>query len=156
MCLLDEVLCWTAGAIRCRTRSHLAPGNPLRRDGRLAAVCGAEYGLQAAALHGALIAGGVAQPAGYVAALRDLELGAARLDDPAHGALEVSAFSERAEAGGLIYRFTVATAAGRALVSGRAIIALPRVPVSGGVCGRAAASPEAQAGTAATPPGLSR
>jgi len=128
MCLLDEVLSWTTDAIQCRTLSHLAPGNPLRRGGRLAGICGAEYGLQAAALHGALTAGGIAQPAGYVAALRDVELGAGRLDDPAFAVMLVSAFLDRAEAAGLIYRFSLTTGEGRPLVSGQAAIILPRGP----------------------------
>lgn len=60
MCLLDRVLAWSAGEITCAASSHLAADNPLRRDGRLGAICGIEYGLQAAALHGALVQGGVA------------------------------------------------------------------------------------------------
>ena len=46
MCLLDEVTEWSERAISCRTRSHLAPDNPLRRDGRVTGLCGIEYGLQ--------------------------------------------------------------------------------------------------------------
>ncbi len=127
MSLLDEVASWTGDAIQCRTRSHLAPDNPLRRSGRLACICGVEYGLQAAALHGALAAGGVAQPAGYVASLRAVELGAARLDDPAAGTLLVSATLDRAETAGLIYQFFLGATDGRRLMSGRASIILPRV-----------------------------
>ncbi|HUN39907.1 MAG TPA: hypothetical protein VMU81_06430 [Acetobacteraceae bacterium] len=55
MCLLDRVLGWSAAEISCIAISHLAPDNPLRRDGQLGAICGIEYGLQAAALHGALV-----------------------------------------------------------------------------------------------------
>ena len=57
MCLLDGVLSWDAAGIACRAVSHLDPANPLRQHGRLGAICGIEYGLQAAALHGALSAG---------------------------------------------------------------------------------------------------
>ena len=64
MVLLDRVEAWDTDGILCRARSHLDDDNPLRRDGRLAACCGLEYALQAAALHGALIAGGVPQRAG--------------------------------------------------------------------------------------------
>ena len=56
--LLDRVVAWSAGEIVAETRSHLEAGNPLRREGRLEMVCGIEYGLQAAALHGALLNGG--------------------------------------------------------------------------------------------------
>jgi predicted hotdog family 3-hydroxylacyl-ACP dehydratase len=90
MCLLDEVTAWSDATITCRTRSHLSPDNPLRRNGSLHVLCGIEYGLQAAALHGALLAGR-AQSAGYLAALRSVEFLAERLDDPSLGALEVSA-----------------------------------------------------------------
>ena len=126
MVLLDRVLAWDAQGIECRALSHLAPGNPLRRDGRLAACCGIEYGLQAAALHGALMAGGVAQRAGYVAALRDVALHAGRLDDPAYGELAVAARLERQEAFGIVYGFAVHSSTGAPLVSGRASISLPR------------------------------
>ena len=57
MCLLDRVAAWSAADITCGASSHLSPDNPLRRDGRLGAICGIEYGLQAAALHGASCAG---------------------------------------------------------------------------------------------------
>jgi predicted hotdog family 3-hydroxylacyl-ACP dehydratase len=124
MCLLDEVAGWSDAAITCRTRSHLSPDNPLRRHGGLDGVCGIEYGLQAAALHGALVTGG-RQPAGYLAALRSVEIHAGRLDDPALGALEVTAALELRDAGGLIYGFHVRSADGAALLNGRATIVLP-------------------------------
>ena len=127
MVLLDRVVSWDVSGITCLTRSHLDPANPLRRAGRLAATCGIEYALQAAALHGALAAGGVAQPAGFLAALRDVTLYADRLDDPAIGDLHVHARLERHENGGLIYAFELRSQSNRLLLSGRAIIALPRV-----------------------------
>jgi predicted hotdog family 3-hydroxylacyl-ACP dehydratase len=124
MCLLDEVAGWSDSAITCRTQSHLSPDNPLRRRGRLDGVCGIEYGLQAAALHGALVTGGK-QPAGYLAALRSVEIHAERLDVPSLGALEVTAALELRNAGGLIYGFRIRSADGAALLSGRATIVLP-------------------------------
>jgi predicted hotdog family 3-hydroxylacyl-ACP dehydratase len=126
MVLLDGVSSWDGGFIACWTRSHLDPENPLRRAGRLDATCGIEYALQAAALHGGLMAGGVPQPAGYLAALRDVSLHTDRLDDAAIGDLQVIARMEHLEAGGLIYAFELRSQAGRLLLSGRAIIALPR------------------------------
>ena len=125
MVLLDELVSWDATIIVCTTRSHLRPGNPLCRAERLSAVCGVEYGLQAAALHGAMIAGGVAQRAGYVARLRMVELRVDRLDD-IPGALTVEATLEHAEPSGMLYALLVADAHGRPLVTGRASIALPR------------------------------
>lgn len=135
MVLLDRVTAWDAARIECRARSHLDPGNPLRRAGQLSAVCGLEYALQAAALHGALAAGRRPQPAGYVAVLRGAVLGADRLDDPAWGELRVAARLERGEGGGLIYALEVGAlevgaleigSGERMLVAGRAVVALPR------------------------------
>ena len=124
MCLLDEVAEWSSVTITCRTRSHLSPDNPLRRRGCLNGICGIEYGLQAAALHGALLAGRP-QPAGYLAALRSIELCAARLDDPALGLLEVTAQLELHDMGGLIYGFRLYSSVGEAVLTGRASIVLP-------------------------------
>jgi predicted hotdog family 3-hydroxylacyl-ACP dehydratase len=128
MVLLDRVEAWDAGGIVCWTASHMDPANPLRRAGRLAASCGIEYALQAAALHGGLAAGGTAQPVGFLAALRDVTLHADRLDDRSVGELRVEARLERHEAGGSIYALTLRAQCGRVLLSGRAVIALPRPP----------------------------
>ncbi len=92
MCLLDEVAQWDDRSIRCVTRTHREPTNPLRRDGHLSAVHAFEYGAQAAAVHGGLQArsAGVTAPPGYLAALRDARLHATRLDD-INSSLEVRA-----------------------------------------------------------------
>jgi len=123
MCLLDEVVASNAREIRCRSRTHLDPENPLRRGGVLGMVCGIEYGLQAAALHGAL-RNGERQPAGHLAGLRDVTIAAGRLDDAALGTLEVAAMLELNERSGLIYAFRLASEAGGTLVEGRATIML--------------------------------
>ena len=124
MMLLDSVAAWDATSIACRARSHLDPANPLRRDGRLAALCGLEYALQAAALHGALCAGGPAA-AGYVASLRDVAWTVERLDDPALDTLDVRATLEHREGGGMLYALELRSAAGAVLVTGRAGIIVP-------------------------------
>ena len=129
MCLLESVLRWDAAGIVCRAVSHLDPANPLRGEGRLGAVCGIEYGLQAAAAHGALreraLGRGGPAARGWFAALREAELLTDRLDQPAFGALDVSAALEAAGAGGMIYRFALHAEDGRTLLRGRATIALP-------------------------------
>jgi predicted hotdog family 3-hydroxylacyl-ACP dehydratase len=134
MCLLESVLRWDAAGIVCRAVSHLDPANPLRAAGRLGVVCGIEYGLQAAAAHGALrgealrggaLRGGGPAAPGWFAALREAELLTDRLDRPEFGALEVSATLEAGGAGGMIYRFALHAADGRPLLRGRATIALP-------------------------------
>ncbi|HEY2569325.1 MAG TPA: hypothetical protein VGI25_08395 [Candidatus Udaeobacter sp.] len=83
MCLLDEVTQWDDRAITCVANTHRDVANPLRRDGRLSAVHAFEYGAQAAAVHGGLRARSVGEsaPPGYLAALRNAHLYAARLDD---------------------------------------------------------------------------
>lgn len=140
MCLLDRVLEWSAGAIDCRAISHLDPANPLRRDGHLAAVCGIEYALQAAAVHGAL-RGGAPQPPGYVASLRMESLAPQPWDDPALGPLRIQARCEHASGQGLLYAIAAHAADGRCLLQGRATIVLtsPPPPAAGGHGERASA-----------------
>ncbi|MBN9559645.1 MAG: hypothetical protein J0H14_02820 [Alphaproteobacteria bacterium] len=123
MCLIDEVVAWDARSILCRSRTHLEADNPLRRAGVLGMVCGIEYGLQAAALHGAL-RDGARQPARYLAGLREVTIEGGRLDERALGTLDVSATLELSELSGLIYGFRVASAAGATLVEGRGTIML--------------------------------
>ena len=127
MILLDRIEHWDATSILCRSRSHLQANNPLRRAGRLSAVCGVEYALQAAAAHGGLRAG-AAQVAGYVAAIRAVRLHVDRLDDPALGELRVIATLEHEEAGGILYGLLIEAADGRVLLEGRASVALPPRP----------------------------
>ena len=86
-------------------------GQSAPTDGRVTGLCGIEYGLQAAALHGALLAGGV-QPAGYLAALRSVEVLDAWLDDPSC-VLEVTAQLELSDPSGLIYGFQLRSSGGR-------------------------------------------
>ena len=119
MCLLEEVAEWSNSSVTCRTYSHQSPDNPLRRSGRLHGICGIEYGLQAAALHGALRAGDL-QPPGYLAALRSVEIFTDRLDDPSIGVLQVTAQLELRDVRGLIYRFLLRSGNGAALLSGLA------------------------------------
>ena len=124
MCLLDSVVTWTDMAIQCSAVSHLDPANPLRRDGQLSAVCGIEYALQAAAVHGALRSG-TPQPLGYVAALRLTTLADGRLDDPALGVLAAGAVREHGDSSGFVYAISLHAADGRVLLEGRATVVLP-------------------------------
>ncbi|MFC7554502.1 phosphotransferase [Pseudoroseomonas wenyumeiae] len=124
MCLLERVLGWDAESICCAATSHRDAGNPLRRDGMLPAVCGVEYALQAMAVHGALTGGEGPQPPGYLASLRNLMLGAARLDDVVED-LAVQATALAREARSFVYVFEV-SGGGRVLLSGQAAIILPQ------------------------------
>ncbi|NOG69906.1 hydroxymyristoyl-ACP dehydratase [Roseicella sp. DB1501] len=128
MCLLDRVLAWDAARIRCETERHAALSNPLRRDGRLPAVCGLEFALQAMALHGALTEGGMMggarpQRAGFLSSLREVALAVERLDD-IPGPLTIAAEALAAETRGFIYRFEVATG-DAVLLAGQAAVILP-------------------------------
>jgi predicted hotdog family 3-hydroxylacyl-ACP dehydratase len=122
MCLLDRALSWDAARILCETGRHRDPTNPLRRGGMLPAICGLEFAFQAMALHGALGAG-AAQRVGFISSLREVTLGATRLDDIA-APLAIEAEALVAEAGGFIYRFAI-SAEGRVLLSGQAAVILP-------------------------------
>lgn len=83
MCLLDEIVEWTDTTIHARSDSHRRVDNPLRRDDRLRAVHLCEYGAQAMAVHGALLAqtdAGSAEP-GMLVSLRAVEFAVTRIDD---------------------------------------------------------------------------
>ena len=105
------------------TKTHRDPANPLRRQGRLAALHAFEYGAQAAAIHGGLRAraAGEMVPAGYLAALRDAHWFTADLD-VVDAPLEVAARLLMGEAGYCIYAIQI-SAAGQVLAEARITIA---------------------------------
>lgn len=83
MCLLEAVVAWDESGIHARAGSHRDPNNPLRSDGILRGVHLCEYGAQAMAIHGGLLAqrdGRVATP-GLLVSLRALKLHVTRVDD---------------------------------------------------------------------------
>ena len=122
MCLLGEIVAWSADTIHARAVSHRHADNPLRSDGRLRAVHLCEYGAQAMAVHGGLVAraaGGVAAP-GFLVSLRGVELAVARIDD-LPGALDVYAEKLLGDASGWQYAFRIEHA-GIELARGRAAV----------------------------------
>jgi predicted hotdog family 3-hydroxylacyl-ACP dehydratase len=125
MCLLDRVLAWDAGRLRCLATSHLSPGNPLRSGGRLSVVCGIEYAAQAAAVHGALRAagGGEAPRGGFLASVRSVEFNARRLDT-LDGGLIVEVERLSGDGNDALYQFRLLAADGRALLTGRLAVRL--------------------------------
>jgi predicted hotdog family 3-hydroxylacyl-ACP dehydratase len=128
MCLLDQAESWSAGDIVCRARLDGLSANPLRRAGRLSTLCGCEYAFQAAALHGALLAGGISQQPGYLAGLRVSLIAVPYLDDPGLGAfLRVRAVLEAADPAGMIYGFSIAGEGGGPVLEGRFTIRIPGV-----------------------------
>ena len=108
MCLWDEVIAWDATRIALRTQGHRDPAHPLRGNDRLRAIHLCEYGAQAMAVHGGLLArerGSVAPP-GMLVALRGIELHCDRIDD-LPGALDCDAEALIAGEGAQQYRFTI-------------------------------------------------
>lgn len=131
MCLLESVQAYDERWIRCIAISHRDPGNPLRRAGVLWAICALEYAAQAMAVHLILASPGrVGRPrAGFLGEVRELTLGAERLDAiPAPLAIEATRLlgdGQRA-----LYRFRVA-AAGCEILCGRASVFLDESGRSG-------------------------
>ena len=108
MCLLDSVIHWDERSITCTATSHRASDHPLRNTGHLSALHLAEYGAQATAVHGGLLASaeGKRAPAGLLTALRDVEFLVPRVDDIS-APLEVRATRLIANAGGWLYQFEI-------------------------------------------------
>lgn len=124
MALIERVLDHDADGIVAESDGHRAPDHPLRREGRLHAVHLCEYGAQAMAVHGALLAldsGAAARP-GLLVALRDVELRVARIDDLA-AALRIEARREHADAAAWLYRFEIRHY-GETIAVGRAMVML--------------------------------
>jgi predicted hotdog family 3-hydroxylacyl-ACP dehydratase len=123
MCLLDGVLHWDAGSIRCLSHRHLALDNPLRRAAGLGGLCGIEFAAQAMAVHGRLAADpGGAPAAGYLVSLRDVTCRAQRLDLLA-GPLIILAERLAGDERQALYRFAV-EGDGAELLGGRATVLL--------------------------------
>jgi len=108
MCLIDEIIEWGPDSVRCRSRSHRDPANPLRTAGGLRAVCAIEYAAQAAALHAVLLAeddatGGKKSRA-LLALVNELELDAVYLHD-GDGDLVVAGNVDYRSGDAVIYQF---------------------------------------------------
>ncbi len=135
MCLLDEVIAWSAVRVSCRSNTHREADNPLRACGRLGIACGIEYAAQAMAVHGALVAGGApaagadldngaplagAPAAGFLAAVRNVRFHALRLDD-VQGDLICDAVRMAGDATTALYEFELRSEAAL-LLRGRATV----------------------------------
>lgn len=126
MCLLDAVQAWDAESLHAISVGHARVDNPLRHAGRLHAVHLAEYGAQAMAVHGALLArsrGETTVRPGRLVSLRDVQL-ADEYVDRLDGRLDVHAQCLYSDDGGAQYSFRVEHA-GRLLASGRAAVIHP-------------------------------
>lgn len=124
MCLWDEVVAWDGDRIVLRSDQHRDPDHPLRSGGRLRALHLCEYGAQAMAVHGGLLASAPdAMPRpGMLVALRDVVLHAERIDD-LPGVLECEAKLLAVGEESQLYAFRIVHA-GRLLAEGRATVVL--------------------------------
>ena len=122
MCLWDEVLDWGATRIRLRAGNHRDPVHPLRARGRLPALALCEYGAQAMAVHGGLLAAreGRAAPPGLLVSLRGVELARAFIDG-LPGPLDVFAQDVADSGAGWQCSFRIEHA-GEVLATGRAAV----------------------------------
>ena len=126
MCLLDAVLAWDADTLHASSESHMRRENPLRGPHGLHAVHLAEYGAQAMAVHGALLArarGVEAARPGMLVSLREVQLQVEYV--PRSGRLDVHAQCLYADDAGAQYAFRVEHG-GRLLASGRAAVIHPQ------------------------------
>ena len=106
MCLIDNLLHWDNEHLVCSTETHLRSDNPLRSRDRLSIIHAAEYGAQAMALHGGLLAQQSEQDpvAGFLVSLRGVKLHRERLDDTIFPLL-ITARKLMADSGNLLYAF---------------------------------------------------
>ena len=126
MCLLDAVCSWDERCIDAISAGHARADNPLRSEHGLHAVHLAEYGAQAMAVHGGLLArvrGSESARPGRLVSLRDVQLFEEYVDQ-LDGHLDVHAECLYADDGGAQYVFRVEHR-GRLLVSGRAAVIHP-------------------------------
>ncbi len=129
MCLLDAVAAWDEHAIHAISSSHVLADNPLRGVHGLHAIHLAEYGAQAMAVHGALLArsqGETTAREGRLVSLRDVRLSIEYVDH-LDGHLDVHAECLTADGGSAQYAFRVEHR-GCLLASGRAAVIHPETP----------------------------
>ncbi len=122
MCLLERVLAFDDAGLHAQSDAHRDPTHPLRRDGRLSALHLCEYGAQAMAVHGGLLAAreGRSAPPGLLVSLRGVELAREFLED-LPGPLDVYAVDVSDSGAGWQCSFRVEHA-GEVLASGRAAV----------------------------------
>jgi len=125
MRLVDRIVSYDEQRIVCESDSHRAADHPLADDGSLSIVVGLEYGAQAMAIHGGLLAA-KAQRArarhGFLVAASDLRWFVERLDTCA-SPLTIEAVSELRSDNQIAYRFEI-RAGDLMLLTGRASVLL--------------------------------
>lgn len=123
MCLIDSVKEWNETMIHCTAHTGSPPDHPLSAGNVLPATALAEYGAQAMAIHGTLLAEpGSPVRQGWLVSLAGLEHRIEHLD--AATALKISAQRMGSDAGGASYQFSV-HGNDRLLAQGRATVMFP-------------------------------
>lgn len=109
MCLIDGVESWDEETISCISNSHKFENNPLRSNNQLSTVNAIEYGAQAMAIHGALLAKKTNHsfPAGYLAAARDVKFGMIQRLDTLELPLTINSTKMLSSGGNLMYSFQI-------------------------------------------------
>lgn len=122
MCLLHEVIAADEQSLTATANSHLEADNPLRVDGKIAAINGVEYAAQAMAVHGSFLSD---KPrAGFIATLRNIELHRPYL--PENGELlYIKVQQLMSDNNGFTYQFTI-DCDQQSVVSGRVTVFLIR------------------------------
>jgi predicted hotdog family 3-hydroxylacyl-ACP dehydratase len=122
MCLLERIERWDESSVTLATSTHRDPANPLADRSGLRSIHLCEYGAQAMAVHGGLMAqadGRRASP-GLLVSLRDVELHRDFVHD-LDGELHVEARRIQASESAWQYSFRVVHA-GTLLAQGRATV----------------------------------
>jgi len=126
MRLIDRVVSYDEQSIVCESNSHRTPDHPLAEAGVLSIICGLEYGAQAMAIHGALLADsgspGAHRRHGFLVAASDLQWSVARLDQ-CEAPLVIKAVSEFRSDNQVSYRFEI-SASKTTVLGGRASVLL--------------------------------
>jgi predicted hotdog family 3-hydroxylacyl-ACP dehydratase len=125
MCLLEQVLSYSAEEIVCRTRSHLDANNPLKNDGKLSKMHLIEYGAQAVAVHGGLLEQSLEAGAprlGYIATVKSVEWG---VFEPLTDFLEVTATVVIANEMSKLYEFCATDAELKKVCTARVMVIHP-------------------------------
>jgi predicted hotdog family 3-hydroxylacyl-ACP dehydratase len=124
MCLLERIEHWDDSSVTMATTTHRNPANPLAGRSGLRAIHLCEYGAQAMAVHGGLMAharGERARP-GLLVSLRDVTLGCDFVHD-LEGELVVEARRLHDSGAAWQYEFRV-THTGKLLAQGRAMVSV--------------------------------
>lgn len=129
MRLIDRIVSYDEQRIVCESDSHRTTDHPLAEGGTLSIVAGLEYGAQAMAIHGGLLAMVPPQRArhGFLVAASDLRWFVERLDTCA-SPLTIEAVSELRSDNQVAYRFEI-RADDLTLLAGRASVLLD-APIS--------------------------